>query len=466
MDRNNFDCSLPPFRSLAEDETVSPRSRREFLGDVGRLALVATGASAAGEAAAAAPPGMLDNGCVIRRERLDALVAHWYPAFNEPVALRPLDLGKHGARFDVVLQRITTWTTVPETGERLKVSGLLARPAGVKGPLPVVSWQHGTILSFDQVPSNLTRLANPDYSLADGVDSLETLFNVHRFAGNGYAVIAADYLGKGPYREGRGEAYAVRDATVQTCSDVLDAGLAAMKEAGNAPTELFINGWSQGALNSQWLHQALRRKGRPIAATALQSPFNDLTESLRFWSGMDKYPSVEGAPYPPLPNWISLCIIIALGSYELQYRTKGLLDAAVRPEYRSMANKFWSDYRLDFDPSKPFPTGENLLIPGFFDRYTADANSEFLRREAGSRVTYWNYDSPIRFYYGLADEAIHPVMATRPLAPGGRLTRGIPVKKASHRATFLASLYGADVETDGAGTVLAWFESIRPSTGR
>ncbi len=96
--------------------------------------------------------------------------------------------------------RGSTWTctlvtdvTVPETGERLKISGLLALPAGAKGPLPVVSWQHGTILSFDQVPSNLTRLADPTYRTSDAADSLETLFNVQRFAGQGYAVIAADY---------------------------------------------------------------------------------------------------------------------------------------------------------------------------------------------------------------------------------------------------------------------------------
>ena len=97
--------------------------------------------------------------------------------------------------------------------EEVDVTGLLAVPRGLRGPLPLVSWQHGTVLSFDEVPSNLTRLADPAYVVTDEGDSLETLFNVHRLAGRGFALVAADYLGKGPLRHGRGEGYGVREAT-------------------------------------------------------------------------------------------------------------------------------------------------------------------------------------------------------------------------------------------------------------
>lgn len=134
------------------------------------------------------------------------------------------------------LRHLTTSARLPETGEQVQVSGLLALPAGSQGSLPVVSWQHGPILSFDQVPSNLTRLEAEAYELRDNVDSLETLFNIQRFAGNGDAVIAADYPGKGPYREGRAEAYAVKDATVRCCLDVLQAGLQELEKSGLRPS--------------------------------------------------------------------------------------------------------------------------------------------------------------------------------------------------------------------------------------
>jgi hypothetical protein len=377
--------------------------------------------------------------------------------FNENNVLPGFDTASHGARSDVDLYRLTTWARVAQHSEKVKVSGLLAVPAGATGRIPVVSWQHGTILSFDQVPSNLTRLAAPDYALRDNVDSMETLFNVQRFAGNGYAVIADDYLGKGPYRDGRSEAYAVKEPTVRTCTDMLAIGMAGLRDLGLAPSALFLNGWSQGALNTQWLRQALQEAGTRVAATAVQSPFNDLNESLRFWAGAETYPAPSAAAYPKKPDWVSLCIIVLLGSYQTYYRLDGLLDAAIRPEFRQLAQKYWRDYATDFDPNQPFPTPSNLLVDGFFEQYTAAVNGAFARRLAANRATYFAYDSPVRFYYGLADEAIHPVMAKRPLGADGRFVDGVPVPGASHRGTFLTSLYGGAAT---GGDLLAWFNGL------
>ena len=104
--------------------------------------------------------------------------------------LPDFNVGLQAAAVDIDLRRITTFTHVRETGETLKISGLLALPAGAKGPLPVVSWQHGTTFSLVKVPSNLYPAAEPGYVMEENVDSQETLLNIHRFAANGYAVIA------------------------------------------------------------------------------------------------------------------------------------------------------------------------------------------------------------------------------------------------------------------------------------
>lgn len=449
-------------KERCEPKDNMDKSRRNFIMAVGAMAAGLSGATAA-------PPASernigrsgIDRSCRVSGQRLDALAAKAFPLFNQPVILPAFDKTKHGARFDVDLHRIVTHTVVPETGEKLKVSGLLALPVGIKGELPLLSWQHGTILSFDQAPSNLTHLADPAYEPTDAADSLETLFNVQRFAGQGYAVVAADYVGKGPFRNGRGEGYAVKGVSVRTCIDVLAAGQAAMQSLGVRPSKLFLHGWSQGALNTQWLHQALRAKSRPLTGTAVASPFNDLNEAWNFWAGVQTFPLPKGVTsYPALPNWISLCMIVTLGSYELQYGLNGLMTSAVRPEYHDLALKFWQDYKLDFDQSKPFPTGSDLLIPGFFDHFTDDQNSGFLRRLAANRASYWRYDSPIRFDYGLADEAIHPAMVSRALSAGGRLATGVPVAGGSHRGTFLAGLYG-DASTLGKSeNVLDWFNGL------
>jgi hypothetical protein len=444
--------------SSAGDRTAT---RRGFVLGAAASAAV-TPVLAAAPAVSSAGTRLIDRSCRVAADRLDRLVAKAFPSFNNPAILPAFDAARHGARFDVDLHRLVTTTVVPETGETLKISGLLALPAGQRGrDLPLVSWQHGTILSFDQVPSNLTLLADPAYETTDAADSLETLFNLHRFAAQGYAVVAADYVGKGPFRNGRGEAYAVKGVSVRTCLDMLSAGRAALRALGHRPSRLFLHGWSQGALNTQWLHQALRARSRPIAGTAVASPFNDLNEAWRFWTGTGSFPLPEGVTsYPALPAWISLCMIVALGSYELQYRLDGLLASAVRPEFRAMAAKYWHDYKTDFDPAAPFPTGTDLLVPGFLDRFTDPRNSAFLRRLAANRASYWDYDAPIRFHYGLADEAIHPAMVARALSAGGGLANGVPVAGGSHRGTFLAGLYGDPSTLGGFEDIPGWFARL------
>lgn len=446
-------------------EADQPSSRREWLALAGAAAVgvcLPRPASAAMASVDAPKAGAIDQTIRVPAKRLDALVAEAFKGFNVPVVLPEFNAARHGARYDVELHRLVAPFTIPETGEKVTISGLLALPVGVPGPVPVVSWQHGTVIGYEGVPTSLLSLRDPSYVTAYPRDSLETLFNVQRFSGQGYAVIAADYVGKGPFRKGRGEAYAVKEATTQTCVRMLDVGLAAMQSKKVAAGPLFLNGWSQGGLNTQWLHQELRRLRRPIAATAVQSPFNDLVESFRFWGGAQAFPLPEGvASYPAMPDWISLCMIIALGSYELNYGIKGLLQSAIRPEFRALVAKFWSDYDLNFDPAKPFPSGKTLLVPGFFDRFTDERNSEFLRCAASNVVNVHRYDSPIRFYHGLVDEALHPVMISRALALGGGQALGVPVAGGSHRVNFLAALYGDASSLAGKENAVDWFNSLR-----
>ncbi len=439
-------------------------SRRGFLKSAGVAAGSFAMSIGAHDPALALPAGTSSaspGGPVrVSRERLNALATRFYSVFNEGSILAPISAEKHSARFDVDLRRITTFTRVPETGERVKVSGLLAVPAGKHGSLPVISWQHGTILSFDQVPSNLTRLEAESYELRDNVDSIETLFNIQRFAGNGYAVIAADYLGKGPYRNGRGEAYAVKDATVQCCLDILNAGLLELGKLGLRKSALFLNGWSQGAVNTQWFKQEMQRRRIKVAASATQSPFNNLPESFHYWVSPRSYIASTDTAYPMPPAWITPCLVVLLGSYRQYYGLNRLFDTAIKPQYRAFAEKYWSDYSLDGEIAKTIPAASDFLADGFFEGFTDDVNSRLLRRLGANSATYWDYDSPIRFYYGLADEALYPSLVRMAPASGGHFADGVAVSGASHRGTFLASLYGDGTVLNGQTTVFDWFNSL------
>jgi hypothetical protein len=390
---------------------------------------------------------------------LDHWVETFFPAFNHGNHQPPFSREKHAARYDVELRRIVTDTRVPETGERVKVSGLVAIPVGVSGPLPVVLWQHGTVLGFDQVPSKMTRFAEAGYQPSDATDSLETLFNLQRLAGQGFAIIAADYLGKGPYREERSEAYAVRDATVQTCLDVFDAGLATLRDFGHAPAQLFLNGWSQGGLNTQWLAQALRDRKIVVTAAATQCAFNNLVESVRYWTG--QLPLNDSTNYPPVPGWTSVALVILLGSYRAYYGLPDLFKTAIKPKYQEFAETYWSTYALDgFDLSRAPTSAGDLLIDGILSGYTAESNSAFVAHLGRNTPAYQSYDFPIRFYYGLADDALHPSSMRIALTAAGSHATGIGVPNGSHRGAFISSLYGNAASTVGHGNVVDWFRSF------
>jgi len=436
-------------------------SRRGVLTSAGMAACTLAASVAAPRIALAAPHrAQPDKPVRVSRQRLNELAATFYTVFNEHDVLPKTFSDKHAARYDVELRRITTSTRVPETGERVTVSGLVALPVGMRGAVPVLSWQHGTILSFDQVPSNLLRLGDDGYQLRDNVDSLETLFNIHRFAGNGYAVIAADYIGKGPYRNGRGEAYAVKGATVQCCLDVLNAGLIELKKLGLRPAALFLNGWSQGALNTQWLKQEMQRRSIKVTASAAQSPFNNLAESFRYWVNPTAFIPPAETSYPMPPAWITPCLIVLLGSYRRYYGLGDLFKTAIKPQYQAFAEKYWADYSLAGETAKGVPPASDFLVEGLFDRFTHDSNSRLLRQLGTNGATFWDYNSPIRLYYGLADEALHPRLVKPALAGGGHFAEGVAVNGASHRVTFLASLYGDGAVLNGQSTAFDWFNSL------
>lgn len=468
-------ASEPPKSQSDVVPILQSPSRRVWIGAAGSLAgslgwpaVAATDAASILSALASGVQPTLPRGPVtdqtarVSAARLDQQVARNFPDFNVPAALPAFDAARLGARFDVELHRIVVPLTLPRTGEAVTASGLLALPVGVKGPLPVVSWQHGTVLSFDGIPSNMIKLADPAYMMRYPTDSAETLFNVHRFAGQGFAVIAADYVGKGPFRKGRSEAYAVKDITVHTCLRILEAGLVAMRGLGHSVGPLFLNGWSQGGLNTQWLLQELRHRNIPVQATSASSPFNELTETMRFWTGAQTYPVPEGASgFPATPEWISLCLTVLLGSYEAHYGFKGLLHHAVRPQFREGVANYWQTYELRNDPARPFPSGSTMLIPGFFDRFTHETNSAFLRQLAFNTASYWEYDSPIRFYIGLVDEALHPTVARRAIAAGGARAMEVTVPMGSHRIAFMSSLYGEPRHLSGQTNAFEWFNSLR-----
>ena len=133
-------------------------------------------------------------------------------------------------QYNVELYKID-YETISPLGARTLASGALALPQSDSLPLPLVSYQHGTILQTNQAPSSM----NLNTEVSIGV----------AFATTGYAAAVPDYLGLGdspgfhPFLDARSEATA--------CVDMLRAVKTFCSTNGVALSgKLFLCGYSQG----------------------------------------------------------------------------------------------------------------------------------------------------------------------------------------------------------------------------
>jgi len=139
------------------------------------------------------------------------------------------------------------YPSTDENGRPIRLSGLLSLPRGVPAR-GLVSWQHGTASVHDAVPSNLSE---------DGLDAAIA------FAGNGYAVIAPDYIGLGVSK--LPHPYFVAADTARAVVDMIHA---ARHIKGVPATAPFLGGFSEGGFASLATQRALEAAGEKVLASA------------------------------------------------------------------------------------------------------------------------------------------------------------------------------------------------------
>jgi len=405
-----------------------------------------------------------------------------YDFFNEHQHLSPY-LPCMGASNGVDLYRIHYRTRIPETQSEETVSGLLAIPQlQDRAEFPMVSWQHGTIFEAADAPSCIYENGTINLNSIGLPRSIETLLNIVSLAGNGYIVAAADYVGNGYSRTA--QAYACKEATVQTIKDMLLASRCLIQHLGLRSDKLFLNGWSQGGLNTQWLAQALQDRHAqgsteiplPARVAAVSAPSN-LALLCGYWMN-----SFAGDP-----NWLTPVTPILFGAYQTYYGISGLMEQAVRPEYLEIANMIFNQQfpwaEVNWNEATPIcrlnpAIGSNVCLPKRpFDmvnrEFLADFNQgkgEFYRQIKANTALHGRYAMPCRFYGGAAD-AVVPQWSSITLPEehqrlqGSLLTSGVPVDSgmpvtpertgnpgATHRSTFLASLFHPGLN------VRSWFD--------
>lgn len=320
------------------------------------------------------------------------------------------------ARNAVRLYRITYASTVPERGNKpVTATGLLAVPDTGDTSFPMVSYQHGTVYGKQEVPS-----------FAD--QSPETQLMIAQFAGQGYLLIGADYFGLGVSTEPEG--YMVKASHQQATYDLLTSSRAVMNHMKLTSTKLFLAGWSQGGFVTMAMLEKLEASGVTVQAAATASAPVDVSVAL---NGFLSFPRKNDA------TWVPTLFILSSFAFENYYGVPGLARSLIADEYYELSRKAYE--RLPFDAADVPTDVRKLVRPEYLDAQFFAA-SAYGRLVAQTQSYRWIIKSPVRNYFGEADEAITTGLGQlamtyqRAIGSGNPQVEALSTGPTSHRGTF------------------------------
>ncbi len=283
-------------------------------------------------------------------------------------------------KYDCTLYRVKYNSIIPEKNKSTIAYGIIALPNIDNKNLPILSYQHGTVLGQYDVPSFID-------------NSFETRLILAQFAGMGYIVIAADYFGLGLSKEP--DSYIVLDSQSQACLDLYYASLEILQEKEINKTDLFITGWSQGGLVSLSFLEKLNKYKIMVKASGTAACQNDgfsLTNQILF------FPREIDAPWLPVP------FILTVFSFQEYYKKCCLAKSMFIPTAYNLAKRIYLK-----DPTlKPeeYPTDiKTILRPEYLDPVYFK-NSRYGKLINTVTPYRWVINTPLNMHYGEIDESI------------------------------------------------------------
>jgi hypothetical protein len=311
---------------------------------------------------------------------------------------------------------------------------VLVVPKNVGRALPLVSYQHGTLIRTSDAPSVAA--------------NVQERFPGIGFASTGYAVVIPDYLGLGmslglhPYH------HAWSEATV--CLDLLRAART-WCASNNVPLngQLFLGGYSQGGHVTMALHreiEAFHTNEFQITASAPMAGAYDL-------SGVTAEDMLSGRAMPNPYYFLYL-----LGAYQEVYRlTNSLSDLLAAPYDTTLPPLL--DGNTSSGTINSAMTNKITLVlrPELLAAFQANPRHPLRLALQDNDLYRWTPKAPMRLYHCRADEDV--IFANSEVALASFHARG-----ATH-----VELHDPDptVTSHSAGAIPAllaardWFETLR-----
>jgi len=329
--------------------------------------------------------------------------------------------------YKVDYETITPW------GARTLASGALALPENTGYPLPLVSYQHGTLTQTNAAPSAL----NLTGEISVGIG----------FAATGYAAAAPDYLGLGdspgfhPYHHARSEATA--------CVDMLRAVKTLCATNGFPLTNrLFLCGYSQGGHATMALLRELEAYHADeftVTACAPMAGAYDL-------SGVTTDDFLNGLPNPNPYYFLYL-----LAAYQEVYHLAPNLASLLNPPYNTSLPPLLNGATDGSQINAAMPANPTQIFQtNFLAAFKANPRHPFRLALEENDLYHWKPVAPMRLYQCSGDTDVDP--ANSQIALASFQAQG------DTQVQFFDPIPGADHDTCAQPSLLlakTWFDSLR-----
>jgi pimeloyl-ACP methyl ester carboxylesterase len=304
-------------------------------------------------------------------------------------------------------------------GRELRVSGLLALPHDGKARR-LMSFQHGTTTTRDEVPS-----------APDSTGEAAAIV----FAGNGYAVIAPDYIGLG-HSPGKHPYLVAEDAAA-----AVTAMIAAARRIDGVPHgPVFLSGFSQGGQATIAAMRALEASGETVLGAAPVAGPYDL-----------RHISLAAALKGGSPNH---ALYLAYMSWGYAARYDHPLDSALTPHWAKVAaNLFEKPHTPEEIIAALPPKPREMFNDEFLHAFDTNGEHWLLTALAASDLSDYRPKGPVRLYYGSADPEVIPaeaLSAEKKMRTKGADVRAVDVGPFAHNESMLAA----------APKIMAWLKEL------
>jgi pimeloyl-ACP methyl ester carboxylesterase len=302
------------------------------------------------------------------------MVAQNEPELNALISTRALS--------SVDVYKIT-YNTVNVEEENIVASGLVMIPENGTN-LPLLSFQHGTIFTNADAPSNYN------------TEKLATVFGTILAASN-YAVIMPDYLGYGA-SSNYPHPYEHQKTLGSVSYDMIKAVKEGLSFVDNLilNDKLFLTGYSESGYATMALHKHIEENTNiPVTMSA---PASGAYNKSAFFKAMMQLD--DDFLYPGSPMWV-------IDAYNWVYNLDHNWNSYINEPYASTMENISNPF--DYINANIATNPQDLYTSEFRAGLVNETDAEYLNIVADNDIFDWTPTYPITLYYASEDDWVFPL---------------------------------------------------------